>query len=201
MSKIKTRVILDCDQVLAEFVDHLIKAIAKIEDPPDPATFTTWDIIKNHMTPSQQAATKSILAGTEFWETQPVIPGAKFAVDSLVDMGFEIHVATNAWSGCKTWAGVREYWLKHNLGIESKFVHNVGHKYLVSGNVFVDDKPEHIQAWQADQNHHGHPERVAFLFAYDFNESFEWPNRLYGWTPHNIRTLSVAASHAQSGKS
>lgn len=186
------RALIDVDGVMAEFNKHACDAVAEVlgEDRrPNPETFNTWDFIKDHLDEQQRRALVSVLALPTFWETQPVIHGAADAIDAILAAGHDVHFVTSPWERCHGWADIRREWLIKNIGIDKKFIHIAPQKYLYSGAVFIDDKPDHVEAWIEEP--HGSVDG-AFLFDHQYNRFHSHPNRLLGWTDDELkRVLAV----------
>lgn len=186
------RALIDVDGVMAEFNHHSCSAIAQVlgEDRrPDPNSFTEWDFIKLHLDEEQRTNLVNVLGHPFFWESQPLIEGAKEAVDAILAAGHQVHFVTSPWESLHGWADIRRDWLIRHTGINKKFVHIAPLKYLYSGACFIDDKPDHIHAWAAEP--HGAVER-AFLFDHPYNRNDQHPTRLHGWTNDSVkRVLSV----------
>lgn len=197
-----SRILLDCDGVLANFTEHMCDHIGRHCSRPDPTGFIEWDFLKHHLNDEQRAVVDVILKGHEFWYTQPIIPGAKRAVDRFLDAGHDVHIVTTPWRSCYGWIDVREAWIKHHLGIGHSNVHGTSSKYLYSGAVFVDDKFEHIDAWHKEQVlAEQRPDRVAFLFSYPYNAGINWSTRIKDWSDEAaIATILHRAAQAGPAK-
>lgn len=175
------RILLDVDGVMAEFTHHLCRKIGQECEEPDPTTFTEWDFIKHHLNTLQAKHCDEILSKPDFWLTQPLMPGAKEAVDLFLRRGHEVHFVTHRWAGCLGWTEARVAWIEKNLGVGWQFVHVAGHKYIYDGHVFVDDRETHIQRWKQEQDSKEFYESEAMLFSAPYNAKHPWPTRLNGW--------------------
>lgn len=192
------RILLDVDGVMAEFTNHLCKKIGLECEEPDPTTFTQWDFIKHHLNTLQAKVCDQILSKPEFWLTQPLMPGAKDAVDLFLQKGHEVHFVTHRWPGCLGWTEARIEWVEKNLGIKYSFVHIAGHKYVYDGEVFVDDRETHIEAWKKERERKAQHEAEAMLFHASYNRNFPWVPRLNGW--HDGAGLNHILHIAGGGK-
>lgn len=196
------RILLDVDGVMAEFTHHLCSQIGLQAEEPDPSTFTEWDFIKHHLTTHQAKVCDEILSKPDFWFTQPLMPGAKEAVDLFLKAGHEVHFVTHRWPGCYGWTETRIEWIKKNLGVEYSFVHIAGHKYVYDGNVFVDDRETHIMAWKKEQDRKEFYESEAMLFSAPYNKKLDWTPRLEGWSDEvGIRHILHIAEGGQRSAS
>jgi 5'(3')-deoxyribonucleotidase len=106
----------------------------------------------------------------EFWKTLPVKPGAKEAIQSLRDAGHDILWVTSPYPPCYGWASERMAWLARNFDVHPHDVCITHRKGCVTGDIFIDDKPENIAEWQ-EMN----PRGRAFIYAHAFNASETFP--------------------------
>jgi len=176
-------VLLDVDGVLADFTGHLTTLInASFKSQLNPQTYTEWDFLQSHLSEEQRKFAHDVLADGLFWRNQPVMPGARQAVERIRNAGHEIHFVTNRWFGCRDWIDARTDWLKSNMDASHKHIHAAGEKYLYRGHVFVDDKPDHVIAWTGFQERYKslHPTK-ALLFDAIYNRKASYDDRLYSW--------------------
>lgn len=166
----KKRVLLDCDGVLAAFVDGWLRLINDALD----ATYKTsdvtgWDVCASlGLPPEKHGAMKRLLAGCpEFAAHLEVLPGAVDGVRRLREIA-EVYVVTSPWNSHPTWTHDREAWLRRRFDIPHSHVVHTSAKHLCVGDVLVDDKLEAVDRWRS-----AHPSGVAVLWS----------------TPHNRRDL------------
>jgi 5'(3')-deoxyribonucleotidase len=164
--------ILDCDEVLAGFRQHLFDVVGTKLKSKDIPEWDLWD----HLGPHKQAAL-DLCKDPVFWLTLPVLPGAEEGVQAIRAAGYDITIATSGWATCTTWADCRYEWLRKNFDIHRDDVLIGDKKYKIHGDVFQDDKPSHVTKWSE-----AHPEGIAFLHAADVNQEAgpeffraEWP--------------------------
>jgi 5'(3')-deoxyribonucleotidase len=72
-------------------------------------------------------------------------PGAEEAVDALRERA-ELYIVTSPFFSA-AWMHDRLQWLDRELGIPNANVIFARHKHVVRGDVFVDDSPDHVRAW------------------------------------------------------
>lgn len=150
-------ILLDCDDVLADFATPALKLVAELGGP---TTRTGWDI----------GDMLEGVARDRFWETvsapgwcaglQPY-PWALENVRALQKLG-EVVVVTTPLRRCPTWMFERTQWCKKHFGFEHSHVANIENKALVHGDFLADDGVHNLEAWQ-----HGH----KFLIAHSYNAS------------------------------
>ena len=154
--------LLDCDGVLADFTDHLLTLIGSNLTLAD---ITDWHFLKL-LRPNERRAAYMLLEGEEFWATQPVVAGAREGVDAMRADGHHVVCVTAPWLTCKNWGYIRREWLKTHFDIEPDDIANWSSKHRVSGDVFIDDKPEHVARW-AEAN----PGLWPILFDQPYNRT------------------------------
>lgn len=167
------RILLDVDGVLADFDSAAIDLVAGITGVrPTPGC---GDYLK---LPREQV--------NRFWQAmgQPGVcfalqpyPGAKEFVTALRDEGHELVFVTSPPSMARTWMWERTEWLKAHLGASRQHVVHCPTKYLVHGDVLVDDMLHNVHAF----NETHAPKSRAVLFANAYNESSPDVLRLEGY--------------------
>jgi 5'(3')-deoxyribonucleotidase len=100
-----------------------------------------------------------------FCDAIQVQPGAIEAVDRLRKIA-DVYVVTSPWDSSPTWEFERKNWLKRHFDIHHHNVLQGAAKHLVFGNVFVDDKIDHVLEWSKRW-----PEGRAILFDMHHNRA------------------------------
>ena len=162
------RILVDCDGVLADFVGRFLERVnARLGTMHRREDVTEYNISRAlGWTPEQEHQAYSVVE-PGFCTGLDVLPGAREGVEALQRFG-EIYVVTSPWLSCSTWEHERRQWLERHFGIPALRVISTEAKYVVSGDVLIDDKVEHLDAWAHDQR-------------------CGWP--LLWLTPHNARAL------------
>ncbi len=91
------------------------------------------------------------------------LPGAVEALRQLDDAGHEVTIVTASASDPQT-AAAKLSWVERVLGWGRHSVIVAQRKHLVRGDVFIDDAPKNLAAWQA-----AHPTGLAMTIAYPYN--------------------------------
>jgi len=121
-------------------------------------------------------------------------PGAQDAVRRLSELG-EVFVVTSPWDSSPTWMFERLHWVaRHFPTIGRRRVIQTAQKHLIRGDVFVDDKLEHVETWSA-----AWPGSKAILFDMHHNRrdsAKEWRG---GWG-HAIDAAAALTGSAASPK-
>ena len=119
-----------------------------------------------------------------FWETQKPLPGAGQVIRNFDGSEFEVVIVTSPYVSCKEWGDKRRRWLDQNFGIDKNNVVITHKKYLVKGFAFVDDKPDHVEAWGAFNG-----TQRAFLFNQPYNKGASRLMKRINWDD-SVRALN-----------
>lgn len=164
MSK-KPRVLLDCDGVLGDFITpalQVIEDLCGINVEHDDVS--VWDFAEQYLESEADRA--------EYWR-RVTAPGFCASIEpypiaregvALLQSYADVYVVTSPMATGKTWMHERQEWCREHFGLHYKHVIHTHAKYTVSGAMLVDDKPEHVERWQAEQ-----PGRVGVLWERRYN--------------------------------
>lgn len=166
------RVVLDVDGVVADFVGGVLDVFNAICYPP-----VTRDQVREW---EMETLLPEAYRPVFFWHcSQPgfcadlaPLPSAVAAIREMRRRGHDVVFATSPWSS-ETWIPERTAWLERHFGAVE--IHHVKDKTGVHGDVFVDDKPEHVIAW-----HLAHPRAHACLWDAPYNRGSNL-RRLHNW--------------------
>ena len=90
----------------------------------------------------------------------------------------DVHVVTSPFAESLTWMGERNLWLKDHFGFKESEVTHSDKKFMIVGDMLVDDKPAHCEAWQKARGRHGQ----ALLWHQPHNAPAKTSvTRAYGW--------------------
>jgi len=175
----KPRILLDCDGVLTtSFVDRVCEILRANNHDAHPHHIEQWDIMKHFKIPKHAEETiyeKMEQKGVAF-DFEPA-PGAVEFVRELHTWA-DVYVVTSPMGG-KHWPHDRQRWLKHWFDIPANHVLNIKHKFVVKGDVLVDDKLSNLTEWHMEfpqgtpifwrlpQNRH---DKHPYLEASNFDE-------------------------------
>ncbi len=144
--------ISDADGVLVDFTQGICDLLP--EGVLTPEMCTTWDFFdpkpKGLLTLEQSRHVIEELRHPDFWDSLRPIPGAIAAVATLRANDVDIRVATSPWRSFPAWGETRMRLLERLFKIDGKHVMATAEKHLVRGTHFLDDKPEHVEAWMAE---------------------------------------------------
>jgi 5'(3')-deoxyribonucleotidase len=151
--KRQLRILLDVDGVLADFTSAALDIVAKVCGRryalADVARFDICDAF------GLPKASRRLVMGTiartpGFVSSMEPLPGALEGVAKLRAMA-DVYILTTPWPGSPTWEHERREWLAHHFKIEHKHVLQGDPKFLVDGDVFVDDRSGNVRAWLAER--------------------------------------------------
>jgi 5'(3')-deoxyribonucleotidase len=143
----KPVVLLDCDGVLADFITPCLRVIERLtgnrhaHDDVD-----VWDFDRKLIaSDTDREAYWACITAPGFCASLEPYSGTPFAVECLRSVA-DVYILTSPMLA-PTWAHERQQWLKEHFGVSHKHIISTPAKRLVAGDVFVDDKPEHVEAW------------------------------------------------------
>jgi 5'(3')-deoxyribonucleotidase len=145
----KPVVLIDCDGVLADFVGQLQAHVKHYLDiTVDLRSYDQWDTFSHPAFADCKEDVEGILDKAGFCLSMDVLPGAQDAMKELVAK-YDVHIVTSPWTSNPRWEWERRQWLSQHFGIHWKKIISTHAKAQVHGDVFIDDKPMHVNGWQA----------------------------------------------------
>jgi 5'(3')-deoxyribonucleotidase len=175
------RLLLDCDGVLADFTGGALRVVRDVTKRHyNEVDVTTWEVLDSIFTKHPDDLRKREECEKRFNQEGFVsdlnpLPGSIQAVREMLDAGVDLHIVTSALHSSPTWVYERTCWLKKWYGIDKKRVHYTHTKYIIDGDLLVDDKPEHIKAWIE------HRPGPGFLWSTGCNQYEKELDRLNSW--------------------
>lgn len=181
----KHRILFDCDGIFTDFVGGVLSQIEVLTGTClTPEDFPVWDVFDHVkvLFPEQPDLKKQLIAHIEepgFCANLAPYPGAEEALARLLKLQHEkkidLFIVTSPWLGSPTWGYERANWL-HHRGVPKRHVINASAKEIISGDLFIDDKAEHVDDWS--EANHG----TAFLWDTPHNRGDKTvARRLQGW--------------------
>lgn len=177
MTRKRPRFLLDCDQVLGDFVTPTLSFINErlgteytINDIHDYNVFASLHAI--HL----EDAFDDMLDAGGWCKSIPVLPDAKEAVERLKTIG-DVYVVT-APHHSKLWVSERFAWLHEHFNLSRSNVAPVKSKFIVDGDMLLDDHDHHLVHW-----HNERPDKLALLWNYPWNVQFDMSgiDRVFNW--------------------
>lgn len=103
-------------------------------------------------------------------------PGAQDMMEKLMcDPFVDVRIVTAPLTRSKTWTWERINWLNKHFGIKPNKIYFCDEKYIVHGEMFLDDTPKHVIDWTNYNKEHG------VLWNSFYNTEVENVNRAYSW--------------------
>lgn len=133
-------ILLDVDGVLADFAGALLAWAGPVYSREQ---LTEWDLTKALGLEDRQQEFDAVASEPGFCESLPLIDGAQVFVEELRSFA-EIIVVTSPYSAAKLWTFERLRWLEKHFAITKHDVIFAKRKYLVRGDLMIDDGPHNI---------------------------------------------------------
>jgi len=166
--------LVDVDEVLADFQTPALDIMSEVTGRSyTQHDFNEWDIFGT-LSEEERKKVFQIIEQPGFAAKLKPAEGAQQFIENLSKLGTVIIVTTPFRS--PTWVHERTQWLWQHFGIPSKRVVNTGAKYLVHGRALLDDKPEHVNNWQAR-----HPNELAMLWHIPNTRNLDHSGRVHTW--------------------
>lgn len=164
------RVLLDIDGVLCSFVEALVT------EPP-----SSWDFLTEEH--------ERVIKKPGFVLSLKPYPQALRHVAAL-RLKHDVHFVTAPCDASLTWCHERRTWLEQHLRAFSDEVTFTHAKYLVQGDVFVDDNPEQVASWKAANR------GLALLWDQPWNRHDTELTRCLSW-PHLHQLMAVDSANVR----
>jgi 5'(3')-deoxyribonucleotidase len=179
---IAMRLLIDMDGVIADFLGHWCHVFnTRYQRNIQPTLIRTWRMDESVPDSTREACEDLIWEPGFFLHPRP-IPGAIEAIERLHQAGHEIVFVTSCLAGHTD----KLTWLKRHFNFPIRVVFT-SEKYLVKGDVLIDDYPVNLTQWQAEW-----PDGLALCFAAPYNEQWQGV-RAHDWTGVEILLNTLEA--------
>lgn len=163
------RILLDCDGVLANFVEAALHHVNDLH--PERKDHTSRDVghweIESLLPDHLHAEFHDRITAPGFCRDIRPYRGVGAVLD-LRAAGHEVAIVTSPLDGADTWIMERAAWIRKYFGdLEVAFAKD---KSSFDGDIFVDDNPGHVTEWQA-----AHPEGHGLLYHARYNIQSDLP--------------------------
>ena len=163
MKKTKPEILIDCDGVMANIGQAVVDLIAeKLQ------LYFCVDDIKKHEIfdslgiPEYEYIWDDAITNEQNCLNIPVYHEAKIAIDELRTFA-DVYCVTSPHK-TSPWMHEREQWLKEKMGFTKKRIIHTSAKYMIPGDMFIDDFQDNIESWKER-----HIDKTAVLFATNYN--------------------------------
>lgn len=168
MKRTRPRALVDCDGVLANFFEGARKVILELSGRDFKfEEMKHWDLFE--VVPREiesECFRRFALKG--FCQNLDVISGAQEGMAKLAEVA-DIYVVTSPMH-TKRWVFERTNWLKEHFGILSSNIVSASCKYIVEGDLLVDDRAENTKEWAL---HHPGSTGVIWAAPHNRHENIE----------------------------
>jgi len=172
------KILMDVDGVVADTANHLFDLLGISQE--ERKKFRKWAFL-SELSEEDEKRGRALLKDPHFWETIPLMEGAKRGIREIKHLGHRITWLTAPYTSCPEWGAVRRRWVNRNFGGGEPVIIEK-EKEKIDGDALIDDKPDNIRKW-----YKARPLGHAVLFDTQFNRDFEWRTRA-NWS-NMIKTL------------
>lgn len=182
MSK-KKDILLDADGVFVDFVGGVLKIVKDLTQKElAPEQFPTWEIMDKLEgltgVAGLEADVRHYIGRPGFCYDLAPCPGAEAALKKLIELEeggkINIIIATSPWTKSATWMHERTQWFEAR-GLHRHRVMHTDVKHPIYADMFIDDKPSHVEAWVSRWGNAG------FLWDTPHNRYETSLRRMKGW--------------------
>jgi 5'(3')-deoxyribonucleotidase len=170
----KPRVLLDVDGVLADFLTPayaLLNYLGRTNHRPEDQT--EWPMFDRFDKAHEPAFIRA--CGEKGWcRNIPIYAGAKEGYRALAFRA-DPYIVT-APMPTAHWANERDEWLHEHFGIPRSRIVHTSAKFLVAGDVLIDDNPDNIASWAEH-----HLKGLPLLWHQPYNDSARVGHRTRSW--------------------
>lgn len=141
----------DMDGVLSDFDLQFRKRIAKAGlDSVQSKSWRLEDRIEGIPNNLKKNYINTILSTPGFWSTMPAIEGAIHGINKLLEnKRIKTFIVTSPWYSAENCVPEKLKWIrKHIPKMPFGNIIFISPKFLIKGDIIIDDKPEHIKQWQ-----------------------------------------------------
>ncbi len=158
------RVLLDCDGPLSDFDERALRVLEGHvpEDWQTPLGVWSW---LDALSPDLRLYLTAHCVGSGFAAQMNAVDGAEEALERLQKLA-QVYVVTTPWPNSPFWPAERIKWLEER-GVPHDKIVLTSAKYVVRGDILVDDRPENLLKWLQH-----HPSGTAVLWKTRGNFGF-----------------------------
>lgn len=195
----KRVILLDQDNVLADFETGIQRAVSRIPGFPKPDRHRSSYFIQGEYHSEQAAVIEEIMASDGFFLSLEPLPGAVEAVHAIADAGHEVRICTTPVDDHRFCLADKAAWIDRHLG--PAFVDKLiltRDKTLIRGHFLVDDRPDIVGALEPEWEHivfdHRYNSRlVNHRRIFDWRNTEEWRHILFGPMPGQTPVVDAPA--------
>jgi 5'(3')-deoxyribonucleotidase len=159
-------ILVDMDGILVDFMGPWLAGYNNAWDDNLTLGQITSESIKKFVKPECGGRIYKIAQEPDFFDNLPPLPGAVEGFKALKKRGHEVLILTSPLNDHS--ARAKMAWCQRHLKIRPTEVNIIYRKYLVSGDVLIDDSPKKVFAWK-EHNPHG----ITATIEYPYNKTIE----------------------------
>ena len=169
------KILVDLDNTINDFSDTLDKALIKLNYTLNPDRKKTYKLSKYIISKSKSKsikATDKVLNSKIFWKAIPVKDQAKNIVRRLCNV-HDVYIVTTLWESYQGCARDKYNWIMKNLPFfDLNKVIFESKKWLVDGDVIIDDKIENLEKFRG----------ISVCFDQPYNKTVQATHRVKNWS-------------------
>lgn len=190
---------VDCDGILSDFVTPTLELIyLHTGDRHTHEEITQWDVFaatgkKQH----EHILTDAVTRGG-FCASLPVLAESQDGVEKLRKLG-DVYVVTSPFDA-PSWVYERTKWLEKFFGFTKKQIVNTAAKYVVAGDVLIDDSERNLKEWKEHMDELGIDALPVLLDSpWNRHVDHDGVHRVHNWDTlvESVRN-HVESPHAES---
>lgn len=138
-------ILVDCDGVLSDFTGAVCREASEVAGREiSPLEVTSWHMPTSFAFDQRQSkALYARITKKGFCLNLEPLAGTVQAVQKLKQLG-EVVFVTSPWDSSPYWMHERNLWLRNFHGAEPRSIIHTHKKYLIQGEVIIDDRPLNI---------------------------------------------------------
>jgi 5'(3')-deoxyribonucleotidase len=173
----KPRMLMDIDGVCANWIGASLPHIREITGVDHQYDDVKKPMIEDALglTPEQARRFYEIVSSRGWCAAMPLYDGVREGVTRLSRM-VDIFPVTKQFPS-DFWVRERERWLLDQLGIDPDRVVHTDSKFLVRGDLFLEDRIKNLERW-----HEEFPDGITILYDQPYNRAGWNGLRAQGWT-------------------
>lgn len=178
MARRRPLVLLDCDGILADFYAAALDTIAELSGVRhDLEALHHWEIFASIGDDDLRERTYTAMNAPGYCleRIQPMPEAAEGL--ARLRRAADVLIVTAPFRSA-SWPAERLRWLHEHLGVPADQVVFSARKHEVAGDLFVDDNPAQVQAWEAEHRPRG---GVALVWDRPYNRRGVSLERVGGW--------------------
>lgn len=155
-----------CDGVLANFTAAATALLLERFNVQLPRVLQ-WDL--NHYIPEEHRDALWEACGSARFHEDLMHPYAEAQLFwPELNRIADVYVVTSDMKSAPLWVHFRDRWLEKHFAVKSSHILHTHAKHRFKGDLFIDDKPSHVEGWVKE-----HPEGIGILWAQPYNAEWE----------------------------